>query len=152
MEQRIKYQAYAPELMKQVYALNKAVDECELEKSLLHLVKLRASQINGCSFCVNMHSHEALQDGDSQQRVIMVSAWKESPVFSERERAAFAYTDAVTLISKDGVPDALYEATRQHFSEEELTKLTVAIGMINIWNRICVSFHVIHPVDRAKAA
>ncbi|MBN9243271.1 MAG: carboxymuconolactone decarboxylase family protein [Mesorhizobium sp.] len=152
MEQRIKYQAYAPELMKQVYALNKAVDECGLEKSLLHLVKLRASQINGCSFCVNMHSHEALQDGDSQQRVIMVSAWKESPVFSERERAAFAYTDAVTLISKDGVPDALYEATRQHFSEEELTKLTVAIGMINIWNRICVSFHVIHPVDRAKAA
>ena len=152
MEQRIKYQAYAPELMKQVYALNKAVDECGLETSLLHLVKLRASQINGCSFCVNMHSHEALQDGDSQQRVIMVSAWKESPVFSERERAAFAYTDAVTLISKDGVPDALYEATRQHFSEEELTKLTVAIGMINIWNRICVSFHVIHPVDRAKAA
>lgn len=152
MEQRIKYHSYAPELMKQVYALNKAVDECGLEKSLLHLVKLRASQINGCSFCVNMHSHEALHDGDSQQRVLMVSAWKESPVFSERERAAFAYTDAVTLISKDGVPDALYEATRQHFSEEELTKLTVAIGMINIWNRICVSFHVIHPVDRAKAA
>jgi len=152
MEQRIKYQGYAPELLKQVYALNKAVDECGLEKSLLHLVKLRASQINGCSFCVDMHSREALQDGDTLQRVIMVSAWKESPVFSERERAAFAYTDAVTLIAKDGVPEALYAATRQHFSEEELTKLTIAIGMINIWNRICVSFHVIHPVDRAKAA
>ncbi len=152
MEQRIKYQSYAPELLKQVYALNKAVDECGLEKSLLHLVKLRASQINGCSFCVDMHSREALQDGDALQRVIMVSAWKESPVFSERERAAFAYTDAVTLIAKDGVPEALYAATRQHFSEEELTKLTIAIGMINIWNRICVSFHVIHPVDRAKAA
>jgi AhpD family alkylhydroperoxidase len=152
MEQRIKYQSYAPELMKQVYALNKAVDECGLEKSLLHLVKLRASQINSCSFCVNMHSHEALRDGDTQQRVLLVSAWKESPLFTERERAAFAYTDAVTRIADQGVPDALWEATRQHFSEEELTKLTVAIGMINIWNRICVSFHVLHPVDHAKAA
>lgn len=152
MEQRIKYQSYAPELMKQVYALNKAVDECGIEKSLLHLVKLRASQINGCSFCVNMHSHEALRDGDTQQRILLVSAWKESPLFTERERAAFAYTDAVTRIADHGVPDALWEATRQHFSEEELTKLTVAIGMINIWNRICVSFHVLHPVDHAKAA
>ncbi|MGN6583102.1 MAG: carboxymuconolactone decarboxylase family protein [Rhizobiaceae bacterium] len=152
MEQRLKYQSYAPELMKQVYALNKAVEECGLEKSLLHLIKLRASQINGCSFCVNMHSHEALRDGDTQQRVLLVSAWKESPLFTERERAAFAYTEAVTKIADAGVPDALWEATRQHFSEEEITKLTVAIGMINIWNRICVSFHVIHPVDYAKAA
>ena len=152
MEQRIKYQNYAPDLLKQVHALNKAVDECGLEKGLLHLVKLRASQINGCSLCVNMHSHEALRDGDTQQRVLMVSAWKESPVFSERERAAFAYTDAVTKISEGGVPDALYQATRRYFSEEELTKLTIAIGMINIWNRICVSFHVLHPVERAKAA
>ena len=152
MEQRMKYQNYAPELMKQVYALNKAVEECGLEKSLLHLVKLRASQINGCSFCVNMHSHEALRDGDTQQRVLLVSAWKESPLFTERERAAFAYTDAVTRIADAGVPDTLWEATRQHFSEEELMKLTVAIGMINIWNRICVSFHVLHPVDRPKAA
>lgn len=152
MEQRLKYQSYAPELMKQVYALNKAVEECGLEKSLLHLIKLRASQINGCSFCVNMHSHEALRDGDTQQRVLLVSAWKESPLFTERERAAFTYTEAVTKIADAGVPDALWEATRQHFSEEEITKLTVAIGMINIWNRICVSFHVIHPVDYAKAA
>ena len=152
MEQRLKYQSYAPELMKQVYALNKAVEECGLEKSLLHLIKLRASQINGCSFCVNMHSHEALRDGDTQQRVLLVSAWKESPLFTERERAAFAYTEAVTKIADAGVPDALWEATRQHFSEEEITKLTVAIGMINIWNRICVSFHVLHPVDYAKAA
>jgi AhpD family alkylhydroperoxidase len=138
--------------MKQVYALNKAVEESGLEMSLLHLVKLRASQINGCSFCVDMHSKEALRDGDTQQRVFLVSAWKESPLFTDRERAAFAYTDAVTKISEQGVPDALWEATRKHFSEEELTKLTVAIGMINIWNRICVSFHVLHPVEHAKAA
>ena len=152
MQQRMKYQSYAPELMKHVYALNKAVDECGLEKSLLHLVKLRSSQINGCAFCVDMHSKEALRDGDTQQRVFLVSAWKESPLFSDRERAAFAYTDAVTKIADQGVPDALWEATRQYFSEEELTKLTIAIGMINIWNRICVSFHVLHPVEHAKAA
>jgi alkylhydroperoxidase family enzyme len=99
-----------------------------------------------------MHSKEALRDGDTLQRVILVAAWKESPLFSERERAALAYTEAVTLISKDGVPDALYEATLKHFSEEELTKLTVAVAMINVWNRLCVSFHAIHPVHAAKAA
>jgi AhpD family alkylhydroperoxidase len=133
-------------------ALNRAVDECGLEKGLLHLVKLRASQINGCSFCVDMHSKEAMRDGDTQQRVFLVSAWKESPLFTDRERAAFAYAEAVTKISDQGVPDALWEATRRHFSEEEVTKLTIAIGMINIWNRICVSFHVLHPVERAQAA
>jgi AhpD family alkylhydroperoxidase len=148
----MQYFGKAPELLKQVQALNKAVEDSGLEHSLLHLVKLRASQINGCSFCVDMHSKEALRDGETLQRVILVSAWKESPLFSERERAAFAYTEAVTLISKDGVPDALYEATLKHFSEEELVKLTVAIGMINMWNRLSVSFHGIHPVERAKAA
>lgn len=152
MKQRMQYFAKAPELMEQVRALNQAVEESGLEHSLLHLIKLRASQINGCSFCVDMHSKEALQDGETVQRVILVSAWKESPLYSERERAAFAWTEAVTLISKEGVPDALYEATLKHFSEEELARLTVAIGMINIWNRLSVSFHTIHPVDHAKAA
>jgi AhpD family alkylhydroperoxidase len=152
MKPRLQFFNVAPELMKQVRALNQAVEDCGLEKSLLHLVKLRASQINGCSFCVDMHSKEALRDGDTLQRVILVAAWKESPLFSERERAALAYTEAVTLISKEGVPDALYEATLQHFSEEELVKLSVAIGMINVWNRLCVPFHAIHPVEHAKAA
>lgn len=152
MKQRLQFFSAAPELMKVVAALNKAVEESGLERSLLHLIKLRASQINGCSFCVDMHSKEAMQDGETQQRVFLVSAWKESPLFSERERAAFAYTEAVTLISNAGVPDALYEATRKHFSDEELVKLSVAIGMINVWNRLCVPFHAIHPVERAKAA
>ncbi len=152
MKQRLQFFAKAPELMKQVRALNEAVENSGLEKSLLHLVKLRASQINGCSFCVDMHSKEALADGDTLQRVIMVSAWKESPLFSERERAALAYTEAVTLISDAGVPDALYEATLKHFSEEELVKLSVAISMINVWNRLCVPFHAIHPVETARAA
>lgn len=148
MKPRLQFFNAAPELMKQVKALNQAVEECGLEKSLLHLVKLRASQINGCSFCVDMHSKEALHDGDTLQRVILVAAWKESPLFSERERAALAYTEAVTLLSEEGVPDALYEATRQHFSEEELVKLSVAIGMINVWNRLAVSFRLAHPVQQ----
>lgn len=152
MKQRLQFFAKAPELMEQVRALNVAVEASGLEKSLLHLVKLRASQINGCSFCVDMHSKEALHDGEKLQRVLLVSAWKESPLYSERERAAFAWTDTVTLIAKEGVPDALYEATLKHFSEEELTRLTVAIGVINVWNRLCVSFHALHPVERSKAA
>jgi alkylhydroperoxidase family enzyme len=99
-----------------------------------------------------MHSKEAMRDGDTQQRVFLVSAWKESPLFSDRERAALAYTETVTMISEAGVPDALYEATLKHFSEEELVKLSVAIGMINVWNRLCVPFHALHPVEHAKAA
>lgn len=152
MKQRMDFFAAAPAIMKQVRVLNQAVEASGLEHSLLHLVKLRASQINGCSFCVDMHSREAMRDGESQQRVFLVSAWKESPLYSERERAAFAYTEAVTLISGQGVPEALYEASLKHFSEEELVKLTVAIGMINVWNRLCVSFHALHPAEAARAA
>lgn len=150
MKARLDYFPKAPELMKAVLALNKAVEDCGLEMSLLHLIKLRASQINGCSYCVDMHAHEALDDGDSQQRVIMVSAWKESPLFTERERVAFAWTEAVTLIARDGVPDALYERALEHFSAAELVKLTVAISMINTWNRLSVSFHSLHPIRQAE--
>ncbi len=152
MKQRMDFFATAPAIMKQVRLLNQAVDDSGLEHSLLHLVKLRASQINGCSFCVDMHSREAMRDGESRQRVFLVSAWKESPLYSGRERAAFAYTEAVTLIAGQGVPQPLYEATLKHFSEEELVKLTVAIGMINVWNRLCVSFHALHPAEAAMAA
>ncbi len=152
MKQRLQFFNVAPELMKQVQTLNKAVDECGLETDLLHLVKLRASQINGCSYCVDMHTREAMRDGETQQRVFLVSAWKESPLFSERERAAFTWVETVTLISNGGVSDELYRETLERFSEEELVKLTVATSMINTWNRLCVSFHAIHPVPAAKAA
>ncbi|CAM5436608.1 AhpD family alkylhydroperoxidase [Aquamicrobium terrae] len=152
MKQRLDFFAKAPALMRSVAALNKAVQESGLEHSLLHLIKLRASQINGCSFCVDMHSREAREDGETEQRLYLVAAWRESPLFSERERAAFAWVEAVTLIANGGVSDQLYEATLKHFSEEELVKLTVATAMINTWNRLCVSFHAIHPVPAAKAA
>ena len=146
MEPRMNYFAKAPELMKAVLALNEAVEQSGLEMRLLHLVKLRASQINGCSYCVDMHAHEALEDGDSLQRVLLVSAWRESPLFTERERAAFAWTEALTLVSQGGVSDALYAAACAQFSESELAKLTVAVSMINTWNRLSVAFHTIHPV------
>jgi AhpD family alkylhydroperoxidase len=152
MKPRLNFYGQAPELTKALVALNKAVDECGLEKSLLHLIKLRSSQINGCSFCVEMHSREARVDGETEQRLYLVSAWKESPLFTDRERAAFAWVEAVTKIADAGVPDELYEKTLQQFSAEELTKLTVATGMINIWNRLCVSFHAIHPMPAANAA
>lgn len=152
MEQRLDFFATAPELMKTVAALNKAVENSGLERSLLHLIKLRASQINGCSFCVDMHSREARHDGESEQRLYLVAAWKESPLFTPRERAAFAWVEAVTRIADAGVPEDLYAATLEHFSEEELVKLTVATGMINTWNRLCVSFHAMHPVEVAEAA
>lgn len=152
MKQRLQFFAKAPEIMKAVSALNKAVDACGLEVSLLHLIKLRASQINGCSFCVDMHSREARHDGETEQRLYLVAAWKESPLFSERERAALAWTEVVTLIAGNGVPDDLYVRTLEHFSEEELVKLSVAVGMINTWNRLCVPFQAIHPTPAAKAA
>lgn len=152
MQTRLDYFPKAPELMKAVLALNKAVEESGLERSLLHLIKLRASQINGCSYCVDMHAHEAREDGETEQRLYLVAAWKESPLFSERERVAFAWTEAVTLISQGGVSDQLYATARRQFSEEELVRLTVAVSIINTWNRLSVSFHSIHPVREQPSA
>ncbi|CAM5596167.1 AhpD family alkylhydroperoxidase [Aquamicrobium terrae] len=152
MKPRLDYYSKVPELMKAQLALNKAVEESGLERSLLHLVKLRASQINGCSYCVDMHAHEARTDGESEQRLYLVAAWKESPLFTERERAAFAWTEAVTEISQNGVSDALYAEAREQFSEEDLVKLTMAVAVINTWNRLSVTFHAIHPVRKSEAA
>jgi AhpD family alkylhydroperoxidase len=152
MQPRLNFFSAAPELITEVRTLNKAVDECGLEKSLLHLIKLRASQINGCSYCVDMHSREARHDGETEQRLYLVAAWKESPLFSERERAALAWVEAVTLVSNGGISDELYKKTLGHFSEAELVKLTVAVGMINTWNRLCVPFQAIHPVAKVLAA
>ncbi|WP_028032766.1 carboxymuconolactone decarboxylase family protein [Chelativorans sp. J32] len=152
MQPRLNFFHASPEIIKNVRALNKAVDECGLEKSLLHLIKLRASQINGCSYCVDMHSHEAREDGESEQRLYLVAAWRESPLFSERERAAFAWTERLTRLSEQMVTDEDFEQARKHFSDDELVKLSVAIGMINVWNRLCVPFQSIHPVREERIA
>jgi AhpD family alkylhydroperoxidase len=153
MKQRLQFFAKAPELMKTVSALSKAVDECGLEVSLLHLIKLRASQINGCAYCVDMHVKEARHDGLSEQWINLMCVWRESPVYDARERALLRWVDAVTKIAETGIPDADFEALKPHFSEEEIVKITVAIGTINIWNRLAVGFRSQHPIDKdAKAA
>jgi AhpD family alkylhydroperoxidase len=150
MKPRLDYYATAPELMQAQLALNDAVTKCGIEPGLLHLIKLRASQINGCSYCVDMHAHEARADGETEQRLYLVAAWRESPLFSERERAAFLWTEAVTQISHGGVSDELYTLARKQFSEEDLVKLTMAVAVINTWNRMSVSFHTIHPTRAGK--
>jgi AhpD family alkylhydroperoxidase len=116
-----------------------------LEESLLDLVKVRASQINRCAFCLDMHIKDALVSGESNQRLYSLSAWEEMPIYSERERAALAYTEAVTLISENGVSDELYEQVRQHFSEQEIVALTMTIIAINAWNRLNVSLRTTVP-------
>jgi AhpD family alkylhydroperoxidase len=119
------------------------VDHCSLEKQLLELAKLRASQINGCAYCVDMHSKDLRALGETEQRLYAVVVWREAPFFSNRERAALAWTEAVTLVSETGVPDNVYENARSQFSEKELVDLTMAIIAINGWNRLAVSFRAI---------
>jgi AhpD family alkylhydroperoxidase len=143
----LRYDPYraAPEAMEAVFALNKYVEGCGLDRTLLELVKIRASQINGCAFCLHMHSRDARAHGESDARMLLLSAWRESPLYDARERAALAWTEALTLISETHAPDAVYEEARSLFTEAELVKLTVAIGLINALNRLAISFRNVHP-------
>ena len=140
MDPRMNYGKAAPGLMKAMGALEDYVDHCGLEPGLLDLIKLRASQINGCAYCVDMHYLDARANGETEQRLAAVVVWHEAPFFTERERAALLWTEQVTLISVDHVPDAVYEEARRHFTEEELANLTLAIATINAWNRLAISF------------
>ena len=149
MKARFDFAAAAPEAYRAVSALEGYVQKSGLERRLIHLVKLRASQINGCAYCVDMHVKEARHDGLGEQWINLVCAWRESPIFDERERAVLAWTEAVTNLAQTQAPDADFEPLREHFSDEEITKLTVAIGTINIWNRLAVGFRKQHPVDGA---
>lgn len=127
-------------------ALSNYTRDCGLDHALLELVKIRASQINGCGYCLEMHTREARAAGESEVRLHLLAAWRESPLYTERERAALAWTEAITLIAKAGAPEEVYQAARAHFSEAELVRLTLAIGVINIWNRLAIAFHAVHPV------
>lgn len=145
------YQA-APEAMKAVGALEAYVQGSGLEPALIDLVKTRASQINGCAFCIHMHTRDARARGETEERLYLLDAWRESPLYSERQRAALAWTETVTLVSQTHVPDAVYEEVRRSFSEAELVKLTVLVTAINAWNRIAISFRSVHPTKSAHAA
>jgi AhpD family alkylhydroperoxidase len=144
------YQA-APDAMKSIEALERAVKESGLEPSLIELVRTRASQINGCAFCLHMHTRDARAHGESEERLYLLDAWRESPLYTERERAALAWTEAVTLVAATHVPDAAYDEARRHFSEGELVRLTHLVATINVWNRIAISFRSVHPVKPAQA-
>ena len=126
-----------------------------LEHSLLELVKMRVSQINGCAFCLDMHAKDARRAGESEARLYLLSAWRGSPLYSERERAALAWAEALTLVAETAAPDADYALLQQHFTEKEQVDLSLAIGAINVWNRLAIGFRAVHPVtaaDRPKAA
>lgn len=145
------YQA-APGVMKAMMALEEKVACSTLEPSLVELVKIRASQINGCAFCLHMHTRDARAKGEQEERIYLLDAWRESPLFSERERAALCWTEAVTLVSQTHVPDEVYDRARKQFSEEDLVRLTLLVTTINAWNRFAVSFRSIHPTKVAAAA
>jgi AhpD family alkylhydroperoxidase len=151
MKPRMNFTQAAPETIKALTALEAQIQASGLEKSLIELVKTRASQINGCAYCINMHTADARKQGETEQRLYLLNAWRESPLYTDRERAALAWTEAVTLIAETHAPDDLYEAVRAQFSEAETVNLTMLIGAINAWNRLAISFRAIHPV-RAKAA
>ncbi len=151
VKERMNTQTAAPEAMKALLALQRYTESCGLEQSLLELVKTRASQINGCAFCIEMHTREARAMGESEARLYLLSAWRESPLYTPRERAALAWTEALTLVADSHVPDDVYEEARTQFSEKDLANLSVAIGMINIWNRLQVGFRALHPVQKVTA-
>ena len=142
----------APEGIKALLALEASFKAGGLEESLLNLIKLRASQINGCAFCIHMHTTEARAHGETEMRLYMLNAWRESSLYSERERAALAWTEALTLVARTGAPDADYALLASAFSDTEQVQLTLAIGAINLWNRLQVGFRAAHPVDRARDA
>lgn len=139
MEPRLNYPRQSPEAVRAMYALETHLATSSLESSLRELVKIRASQINGCAFCIDMHTKDARAAGETEQRIYALNAWRETPFFNDRERAALAWTEAVTRIG-DGVSDELFESAKHHFSEKEMVDLTWSIAAINAWNRLAISF------------
>jgi len=127
------------------------LENCRLEPRLLALVKTRVSQMNGCAYCLHMHTQEAVQAGEQQSRLHLLNAWHESAMYSERERAALAWAESLTNIAQTHAPDPVYEQAKRHFSEKELANLSIAIAMINAWNRLAIGSRVNHPQD-AKLA
>ena len=141
MEPRLDLYKASPDATKAMLAFSASTEKLGLEHSLLEIVKLRASQINGCAFCVDMHSADARKGGETERRLYGVSVWRDTPFFTPRERAALAWTEAVTQISTHGAPDDLYAALSAEFTPKERMDLTLAIAMINCWNRLAISTH-----------
>jgi AhpD family alkylhydroperoxidase len=144
MEPRLEAQKVSPSAYQAMLALEMFVRKStRLEPSLIELVKMRASQINGCAYCIDMHSKDARAEGETEQRLYALNAWRDTPFFSDRERAALAWAEAVTLVAEGHVPDEVYDQARQQFSEEELVNLTMAVVTINGWNRLSIAFRTV---------
>ena len=155
MEQRLNYVPLAPGGIKAMLDLEKYLHSSGLDHGLLHLIKMRASQINGCAYCLDMHSKDARAGGETEQRLYGLSAWEEAPYYTPRERAALAWTEAVTEVADGHVPDAVFEAVRPHFTDKELVDLTFAVMAINAWNRLAIAFRApagSYQVPRAKVS
>lgn len=140
MEPRIDHRKAAPEAMNAMWGLERYVRSCGLPEKLLHLVKLRVSQINGCAYCIDMHSKDLRAAGETEKRLYLLDAWREAPFYNQRERAALAWAEAVTRVTEGHVPDDAYEQARIQFSEQELINLTMAVVTINSWNRLSIAF------------
>jgi AhpD family alkylhydroperoxidase len=149
---RMEYWKVAPEMFKAMSALEKELSKGAIEPALRHIVKLRASQINGCAYCIDMHWKDARAAGESEQRLYGLDAWRESPYYTDRERAALEWTEALTRITDGHAPDQVYDAVRSHFSEKELVELTWAIAAINAWNRVAISMRSVAGSYRVQGA
>lgn len=148
MKPRINLPKVDPESLNAMLALEKYLHGCGIDPKLHHLILTRASQINGCSYCLHMHTRDARSLGESEERLHLLAAWRESPLFTDRERAALAWTEVVTLVADTQVPDQVYQQAAAHFDERELVRLTLIIGAINTWNRLNVAFRSVHPVSQ----
>lgn len=152
MTPRLNPSAISPASMEPLLALAASLKASGLEHSLVELVKIRASQINGCAYCLCMHTRQARAAGESEERLYLLDAWRESPLYADRERAALAWTEALTLVSQTHAPDEVYRELDAQFSDEEKVKLTMQIVTINAWNRIAIGFRSVHPAQPSKRA
>ena len=156
MQPRIDFRKTAPGAMQALLTFQAYVNNSGLSKSLLELVKIRASQINACAYCLDMHTKDARANGESEQRIYALNAWRETPFFNDRERAALAWTESLTLLTEGYVPDAVFEEVRRHFSDEEIVNLSMAAVAINSWNRLLTAFRAVpgeyQPTHRSTTA
>jgi len=152
MKQRLAAQQAAPGALKAMYGLESYLASSAIEPHLLHLIKMRVSQINGCAYCLDMHSKDLRAAGETEQRIFLLDGWREAPLYSDSEREALAWAEAVTLVTDGHVPDEVYDDARKQFSEAELVDLTLAITTINAWNRLSIAFRVTPGTYQPKAA
>ena len=151
MTSRLNIVALAPDAVKGLMAVEVSIAKSGIEHGLLELVRLRASQINGCAYCIHMHVTDALKHGETDMRMHLLAAWRDSPAFTARERAALNWTETLTHVSRGGAPDADYALLQSQFSPVEIANLTVLIGAINLWNRVQIGLQAVHPLDASTA-